>query len=74
MSKPRITDEQFVKLWQTCLNTNELMEKTGMTRAGLKAKADYCRKHGVELKRYNAPTDWNKLKELAADPKAWEVR
>lgn len=63
-----VTQEAFVRAWQTSTTTKEVVLKTGLTVGSAAVRASKLRKHGVPLKELSQSrprVDYEALKELA---------
>ena len=70
MSRARpIPAEQFVRIWQTSRDLNEVVERTGLKRSSATQRATIMRtKNGVPLKqmpRVGPKVDYDGLRKLA---------
>lgn len=70
--KPRTkcSPEEFVRIWQTAKNMDEVIKRSGMPRTTCGSKAGLYRKKGVMLKKFSdghQPPDWDKLQKIAAE-------
>ena len=67
--KRRTSPEEFILIWQSAKDVNEVAKKCGATAAVVSTKACNYRKKGVPLKRFNPPGrpafDWEALAEFA---------
>lgn len=53
MTKPRVSAEQFVRIWQSAKSVSEAAQRCGTTKAAVRTRAGYYRrKHKVRLKRF----------------------
>lgn len=53
-TKPIISAEEFVRIWQTAASKEEVIEKTGLSLEMTRGKAAKLRKIGVPLKKFNS--------------------
>lgn len=69
-----VTIEQFVIAWQTSDNTDDVLEKLGLTgsesftRLDVSSFAGFLRRHDVKLKKYTPRrglTDYNAIRSAA---------
>ena len=59
---------EFITIWQQSDCIDDIVEKTGMKRGAIFARASVYRKRGVALKRFDvhrSRMDWDELKALA---------
>lgn len=63
-----VTPAQFVVIWQTAKRKADAVKKIGTIVRVADARAKYYRAHGVKLRYFRDPAqyDWKKLRELAA--------
>ncbi len=47
-----VSNEEFVRAWQSSYSVAEAASKTGMDRGDARARASYLRKRGVKLKTF----------------------
>jgi hypothetical protein len=53
VAKPRISNEDFVRDYDSCVSYDELAKLTGLTKASVAARAGKLRKLGVNLEPYD---------------------
>ena len=62
----RTTPEQFVEIWQTADNIDEVSKKAGIKPESARMRASLYRKKGVPLKRMTrSRRSWEDLADLA---------
>lgn len=62
----KVSAEDFVKVWQSAENVDEVVAATGLTRGSACVRASRYRKMGIALKRFRG-VDWGELAEVAGD-------
>lgn len=67
VGKRDVSDEEFIRVWQTSTSARQVEEKLDMTRQAVNQRFYNFRKHGVPLKKHQrgSTKDWNKLAEFA---------
>jgi hypothetical protein len=69
----QITNEHFVRSWQSSESLEDVLTATGLTKHHALARAGRLRKHGVPLKEHKridgrgTRVDWDALKKLAEE-------
>lgn len=63
----RTSPKEFIEAWQTSQTINDVMQKTGMKKHAVLARAKNYRTKGVPLKKMQQPRtlDWKNLAEYA---------
>lgn len=65
-NKASVSDEEFIRIWQTSRSVREVETKTGLSRQAVNIRSHSMRKHGVPLKKMErVGKDWSRLIELA---------
>lgn len=71
MNTPKyVSQEAFVRAWQTAASTKEVAEKTGLSLGSCAVRASKLRKRGVPLKQLQQlrpRVDYEALKKLAEE-------
>ena len=61
-----VPSEEFVKVWQTSVNLDEVVQRLGIKRGAAVRRATSFRKHGVPLKKFPSPNGGRERNDYAA--------
>ena len=70
--KDLVSPEEFIEIWQTSKNVDEIVKRTKMNRQAVYQRAYIYRQEGIPLKKFRRGRkrkDVDKLKELAKELK-----